>query len=119
MIPERARAGFAEALDGHPWNSVDTLCDEIAAGHGLVWSGERADVYVRFSPPAIEIGPACGDMDEIVHVFRPLIETYAAQHGFSELHIQAGRSGWTRALKPFGYDEAAVILRKHIRGPIQ
>jgi hypothetical protein len=28
--------------------------------------------------------------------------------------VQAGRSGWSRVLKPLGYAEAAVILRKKL-----
>ena len=112
--------GFAKALEGHPWVSVDDLARELNAGEATICKGERSAVFVRLSlSPVLECGPACGDIDEVTGPLRAEIEHFAAQHGFTEIHIQAGRQGFARKLRPHGYEEAAVILRKRINGTQQ
>jgi hypothetical protein len=118
-LSARAYAGFTEALEGHPWATVDGLMDEVTAGNAFVWHGERADVFVRLEWPALEVGPICGSVAEVIGKFRPWLEGWAVESGFREIHVQAGRSGWSRTLRKHGYEEAAVILRKVIHGSIQ
>lgn len=114
MRREEIWRGFAEAIEGHPFATLEGLAREITDGTATIVYGARSAVFVRWEHDAgvAECGPATGDVDEIVSELRPLIEAEAARIGLREIHIQAGRSGWSRALRPFGYEEAAVILRK-------
>lgn len=113
-MSERARRGFAEAIDGHPFNTVDSLAAEVERGEATVWSGAKSDVFVRVDRGVCEMGPSAGDMDEILNVAVPDIERAARRMGCTEMHVQAGRPGVARVLAPYGYELAAVILRKKL-----
>lgn len=102
------------ALEGHPLVTVEGLKADVAAGHGAVWCGERSAVFVSKDGAVCECAPAGGDLSEIIESGRPEIEAWARANGCTEIHIQAGRRGWARELAPFGYEEAAVILRKRL-----
>jgi hypothetical protein len=117
-LAERAFLGFAQAIDGHPWLTTQDLARDIETGQAFIWHGQHCDVFVRIAAEAVELGPVCGDVEEMVASVRPAIEGWARDNGFRELHIQAGRNGWSRLLRRHGYDEAAVILRKKL-GPIE
>ena len=43
------------------------------------------------------------------------VERWARAHG-AEASFAIGRSGWERALAPYGYSEKAVMVRKDLRG---
>jgi len=109
--------GLAQAIDGHPFVRIDDLIAEVQRGEAEIWVGQNAAVFWRVSGTVIECGPAAGDLDEILRVFRPAIEGWGREHGCKEIHIQAGREGWARVLRSSGYQTAAVILRKHLDGP--
>lgn len=116
---ERAWAGWTEALDGHPFVTVSDLFAELAQGFSKGqgarwWPGEHSDVFTRIDRGVLEIGPVAGDADEMLNIILPQIEDWARAEGCAEVHVQAGRSGWSRVLKPLGYAEAAVILRKKL-----
>lgn len=112
MISERARKGFTEALAGHPFVSVDDLERDIAAGRACVFGhGTGYDLFLRFADEVCEAGPMAGDVAELLGDV-PQVEAFARHCGAKEMHIQAGREGWARALAPHGYEVAAVILRK-------
>lgn len=111
---ERARMGWAEALDGHPFVNVDDLFAELDRGEAVWWRGERSDVFVRIDRGVCEMGPVAGELDEMLGKALPEIEEWARQNGCTEMHVQAGREGWERALAPHGYECAAVILRKRL-----
>lgn len=114
-MDQRARDGFTKALEGHPLNSVETLQQEIDQGFAYVWSGEKSDVFVRIGGGVCEMGPAAGELTEIIGQALPAIEHWAEQNNCTDVMIQAGREGWARALAPHGYELAAVILRKRLR----
>lgn len=118
MNREDVWRGFDEALAGHPFNSIETLADELSAGLASIVVGARSAVFVRWDMEArvAECGPATGDVREIITELRPVIEAHAASLGLDSVLIQAGRMGWSRALRAHGYEEAAVILRKRIDG---
>lgn len=105
---------FEAALEGHPFVTVDSLKADLAAGRGAVWRGERSAVFVSKDGAVCEAAPAGGDLSEIIECGRPEIEAWARANDCTEMHIQAGREGWARALAPFGYEVAAVILRKKL-----
>lgn len=119
MTHEEVVAGLAQAIDGHPFVSIDGLLGEVERGEAAIWVGERSAVFWRPSDGVIECGPATGDVQEILAVFRPAIEAWGRDHGCHEIFIQAGRQGWARVLRSWGYEEAAVILRKRLDGTLK
>ncbi len=114
VLSARAREGFAEALAGNPFRSVDDIAAELAAKRGVVWSGKKSDVFVSIDRCVCEMGPVAGSIDELVYAALPQIEAWARENRCTEVHIQAGRQGWAKVLEPHGYEVAAVILRKRL-----
>lgn len=112
----RAHAGWTEALEGHPFNTADDLVREIEEGRAQLWAESRSDVFSRvYENGVMELGPVSGSLIEMLNVTLPKIETWArhaSQPEIKEIHIQAGRTGWERALRDRGYEVAAVILKK-------
>jgi hypothetical protein len=115
VISERARQGWTEALEDHPFRCIADLEAEIAVNHAQWWQGEKSDMFTRlYVNGVIECGPVAGDPDEIVNEMTPRIEAWAAAAGAKEVLVQAGRVGWARLLAPYGYKVAGVILRKKL-----
>lgn len=114
----RARDGWAEALKDHPFVCVDDLLGELERNEAQWWPESRSDVFTRVHANGVlEMGPVCGSLVEMLNVTLPKIETWAmhaAHPKITEIHIQAGREGWERALRDKGYEVAAVILRKRL-----
>lgn len=111
----RAREGWAKALEDHPFVTVDDLFEELAADKAQHWGGARSDVFTRVHENGVlEMGPVAGSLVEMLTVTLPQIETWARAAKLTEIHIQAGREGWERALKERGYEVAAIILRKKL-----
>ena len=108
--------GFEAALAGHPFQTVDDLRAEIEDGRASVFHGPNSAVFVRwdFESGTAECAPQTGDVGEVIAHLRPLIEDACAKLGIGEIHIQAGRQAWARLMRPYGYEEAAVILRKKL-----
>lgn len=117
MNLERAAQGWAKALEGHPFVSVDDLISEIEQGAAVCISGERSDVFARIDRGVLEMGPVAGDLRELLEML-PRIEAWARANGATEVHVQAGRGEWEHVLSPRGYEVAAVILRKKFDGPV-
>jgi len=111
MNVERARQGWAEALEGHPFINADALIAECERGEAVCWSGAHSDVFTRIDSGVLEIGPVAGDLREMLGML-PRIEAWARTAGATQVHIQAGRAEWEHVLSPLGYAVAAVILRK-------
>lgn len=118
MTHEEAVALLSQALvqEERPDVSVIDLQDELSAG-ALVWAGERSAVLVRTrdcttGERVCDASPAAGDLNEILDRGAREIEAYARATGCTQIHVQAGRDGWERALAPHGYERTAVILRK-------
>lgn len=115
MSLERAREGWSKALEGHPFVAVDDLIAEIERGEARCFSGDYSDVFARIDRGVLELGPVSGDLHEMLCML-PGIEWWARMNGATEVHIQAGRTGWSDVLAPHGYEVAAVILRKKFDG---
>lgn len=117
MDRETAWEGFAKAIEGHPFTTIEELKCDVDEGRATVVMGENSAVVIRwhFAVGVAECAPATGDPDEIVRDLRPVIEETCADYGISEIYIQAGRGAWSRLLRKHGYEEVAVILRKVLR----
>jgi hypothetical protein len=114
VISERARQGWTEALEDHPFLSIADLESAVEAGRAQWWEGVHSDVFTFLHGGVLEGGPVAGDPDEIVNEMTPRIEAWAAAAGAKEVLIQAGRVGWARLFAPHGYEVAGVILRKKL-----
>lgn len=116
MISERAREGFAEALAGHPFNTVDSLAEEVTQGAAYVWSGAASDVFTRIhmAERICEMGPIAGDLEEMLSDGLPAIEGWAVENGCKQMFAQAGRLGLARVMEKHGYRVAGVILVKDL-----
>ena len=119
MNYERALSMLAEALDDpYPVLTVAELDHELRTSDAAaLWVGDRSVVFVRIrdcenGERILEAAPAAGDLSEILGRGTVEIEALARQHDCTQIHVQAGREGWERALKSHGYETAAVLLRK-------
>lgn len=118
MTHEEAIALLGQALvqEDRPDVGMADLQDELASG-ALIWTGERSAVLVRTrecttGERVCDASPAAGDLEEILDRGTREIEAYARAAGCTQIHVQAGRDGWERALQPYGYERTAVIVRK-------
>lgn len=114
----RAREGWAEALKDHPFVCVDDLLGELERNEAQWWPESRSDVFTRVhSNGVLEMGPVSGSLVEMLSVTLPKIITWArhtTNPKVTEIFVQAGRTGWERALKEQGFEVAAIILRKRL-----
>lgn len=116
MTPElrRAHDGWALALQDHPLVNADDLIGEVMRDEAQLWRSENADVFTRIEGGVLSMGPFAGDVEEGLRELLPKIERWAAAAGCTDILIQAGRQGFSRLLRRYGYEEAAVILRKKL-----
>jgi hypothetical protein len=117
MTLEDARPWFEEALQNNPLLTMDDLQSMLESGRGCLWSGARSAVFVRLTDTdhglIAEVGPAGGDMEEILAGV-PKIEEWARNCGAKQALVWSGRMGWARALKPQGYELWDVVIRKDL-----
>lgn len=89
----------------------------VERGEATVWCGERSRIflkrvhYERSGETVLEVGPAEGDMMEILAAV-PALEAWAREIGCGSVLVYSSRDGWERALAPLGYGRAQVVLRK-------
>ena len=89
----------------------------IADGEAQFWPGARSAVVTQFwmfpRARALNFWLAGGDLGELVDDLRPAIEAWARDRGCTRMVI-AGRPGWARALKDFGYAPLWTALGKEL-----
>jgi len=114
-----AWALLGDALDDpRPITLVSELQHELrTSANAALWRGERSVVFLRITEcengeRICEAAPAGGDLSEILSLGTVEIEAFARQRGCTQIHALAGRDGWEKALAPYGYEPAAVLLRK-------
>jgi hypothetical protein len=54
-----------------------------------------------------------GDLGQVLGEMRETIEAWARAQGCTRL-LGAGRRGWERVLKPYGYEVAAVVYAREL-----
>ena len=109
---ERARAGWTKAIDDAYYGSVDECFAAVDRGEACWLSTGKSDVFARMEGEALSIGPACGDLEDLPQIMSAM-ERYARHCGASQIYL-TGRPGWVRALKPYGYEFSAAIVRKKL-----
>ena len=111
--------GWIEAALAHDggFHAIEDVEAAIADGEAHFWPGARSAIVTQFwlfpKARALNFWLAGGDLDEIVEALRPAIEDWARQRGCDRLVI-AGRPGWARALKTFGYSPLWTALGKDL-----
>jgi hypothetical protein len=114
----RCRPWLEAALEhdgGH--YGIEDVWREVAAGSATFWPGRRAAVITQFwnFPRARTCNHwlAGGDMAELLGEMQPAIDDWARANGCTEMTI-AGRPGWVRAMKPFGFEPIFTVIRKRL-----
>lgn len=105
-----------EALGERPLVTLDEICDDLRLGRGHLLTTPRSaifvnvDSYLRAGERVANVGPAAGDLNEILEAL-PHFEEWARSEACTQVHVH-GRRGWVRALAKHGYEEFSVITRK-------
>ncbi len=109
------RPQFASALEGG-LQRIEDLERLIGQGKATFFPGKNAAVIaekVDYGQKSVfQCTWAVGDMNEIL-TLAPGIEAVGRLLGCSEMLVE-GRSGWTKVLKPLGYQPWSVTLRKEL-----
>lgn len=120
MNPQEALALLAPGLEAERAPlKLEDIADMLARHEqtgAILYSGQRSAIFTWVEACAdgelvLHVGPAGGDLDEILAAL-PVLEARNRERGITQIMIEAGRQGWTRALKPYGYDHYSTILRK-------
>jgi hypothetical protein len=103
LSPDRLRELLTPALEGVPWEHV---VRDIEANEAQVWiEGGSAMVTELWNrddkPDCLHVWLAGGNLKDLL-TLRPKVEEQARAWGFNRITI-AGRLGWDRVLKRFGY----------------
>ena len=113
----RFRDRFAEAMDPafYPIDYLDTL---ILSGRARLWVGTDAAIVaeIRDYPGGARVVHglvAAGRIGEIKAHLIPRAEAWGKAMGCTSAIIES-RSGWMRALKPFGYEPHQMAVRKEL-----
>lgn len=56
---------------------------------------------------------AAGNLETLIGTLRPRVEAHAKERGCVFVSV-ASRAGWARKLKPHGYEQYQLLLRKEI-----
>tara|TARA_Y100001963_G_scaffold139488_1_gene205373 strand:- start:121 stop:531 length:411 start_codon:yes stop_codon:yes gene_type:complete len=63
---------------------------------------------------SLEIMACAGkDMDDYLYDSMSMFEDFARTNGCDSIRLE-GRRGWSKILKPYGFEEAAVVLERKI-----
>ena len=105
-----------EALGHRPLMTLNDMVAELGLGHAHMLTTAKSLIYVRLDQPVLSkergvlVGPAAGDLNEIIEAL-PHLEEWARGEKCTQALV-TGRRGWVRALAPHGYEEYATVLRK-------
>lgn len=95
---------------------IEDVQAEIEAGEAwFVWSDNSAMVVQLHEFPRLKVASywlAGGDLAELLDL-TPSIEAWAKAQGCTKIY-EAGRPGWTKALKPLGYAPLHTVVWKDL-----
>lgn len=107
------RPQFEEAMAGG-FHSIDGLESEILRGDVYFWPGANAAVVAKRveydGETVMQTLWAVGDLAEVI-TLEPAIAASARIVGCTSILVE-GRAGWTKLLKPLGYEPWSVTVRK-------
>ena len=93
----------------------EDVAEMVAAGHALLWPGPASCIVTEpISYPRKQIlnfWLAGGNLTELM-VMAPLILEWGKAKGFAGATL-AGRAGWERVLKPYGWTRRDIVVMEH------
>lgn len=96
-------------------HTLDDVREAIERGEAHFWPGERSAIVSEFQIyprlTRFHFWLAGGDMIELLETLRPACEAWAQSLGVNKFSV-AGREGWIRAMKKYGYAPAGAYLTK-------
>ena len=114
------RRVIAPSIDRDAFESLDEVMGEIHRGDAIAWIATEGS-EIRLACVTQIIGGEYGAQCFIRHCagidrsdwlqYLALIELWAKGCGCASVEL-IGRKGWIKVLKPHGYEERAVVLRK-------
>lgn len=108
---ERCRGWLESALE--PENTIEEVAADLAANRAMLWPGERCALITRitFDPDkTLHVWLGGGDLDELL-AMRTGVEAVGRLMGCRFATI-AGRKGWARVFRKFGFEAVDDVLRK-------
>lgn len=92
---------------------IEEVKQRLDEGRCQLWMYQKKFALItKLAKTAMVITMAGGDgVLQAMPSQLPLLEWYARHNGKEEVIVN-GRSGWIRAMRPFGYHQTAVLLRR-------
>lgn len=111
------RDAFRETVDERYW-PIEWLDQRILEGVARFIRSDHAALVVELrqypgGATDAHVLIAAGDRDEIVNELRPQAEEWGRENGCVAGVVES-RPGWTRALKPHGYEVSQITVRKEL-----
>jgi hypothetical protein len=116
------RPRFAEVMDER-YHTLKWLDDQVLGGKVQVWRSPNAAMITElrdYPTGAKDIHAliAAGDLMEIVEQITPRAEQWARDQGCIAAQVES-REGWSKALRPSGYQAFQTIVRKELHDGAQ
>lgn len=122
MIPDwggytQFRAAFAEVIDER-YYTLDWLDQQVLQGKVQFWRSDNAACIteIKHYPTGakdLHALIAAGDIGEMINKMLPRAEQWAREQGCVSALVES-REGWSRALKPYGYQTFQTTVRKEL-----
>ena len=115
------RDAFREVIDER-YHTIEWLDEQVLSGQALFWSTDNAAIIAEIRDYPTGAKDICGliaagDLQEIVEVLIPQAEEYGRTLRCVAAQIES-REGWSRMLRPYGYETHQIIVRKELgHGP--
>lgn len=111
------RPAFSEVMDER-YHTLDWLDGQVLQGKVQFWRSDNAALLTEIKPyptgaKDIHVVISAGDMHEVVEILRPQAEEYGRARGCIGATVES-RTGWARALKPYGYEAHQLTVRKEL-----
>jgi hypothetical protein len=102
--------------DKFPEYDIHEMLKEVLTDKAVMWVGDKSFVIGGpcdyHNQRTFLLESAAGDLEEIVDGLGTIEEEVVAW-GFNTLEI-CGRLGWTKKMKPYGFNANRIILKKAI-----
>lgn len=116
-------------LEEHPdlWNqshTLESLYESIKSGQIRVWLVVKDGlIYMSFFTTitvypvrsTLDVVWASGkDLEKYLGIGLAGLDTFARNHGCSDILVSAAREGWGKPLAPFGYKKTMTVFSRHV-----
>lgn len=104
--------------DPHPTLTIADIDLELRTNPAAtLWHTDESVMFLRVEDyengeRVLSVGPAAGKLKEILGHGVADVEALARDNDCGQVMIHAGRPEWASALKEYGYEQVAIVLRK-------